>query len=503
MLLMRNFKKISFMAAGLGMVAIPAFAQEDAITVVLPEQVSNLDPCNATNSHVGRVVSQNITETLTRLNPEDGVPYALLATEWEQEDDLTWRFTLREDVTFQDGKQFDAAAAAYAIERLMNQEITCASRSKLSNLVMIPEVVGDYVLEVRTEIPMPILPTLMSLVMIVSPDTPMDENTNEPIGTGPYQLTDYTPEQVVLERFDDYWGKAPEIAQATYVWRSESALRAAMVQTGEADLAPVIAVQDATNPETDSAYLNAETTRFRIDLGVPPLDDVRVRKALNLAVDWEGLATLFGPGVLRASQMVIPGVLGHNPDIEPWSYDPEEARRLLEEARADGVPVDTELNVIARSGNYPNSQEATEAMTAMWADVGIQTRITTVDAAGWTEYLNKPFPEGRGASLLMQMHDNVTGDAVFTVPLSYRSDGQYSTVTDAELDALIAEAGAASGEERAALYQEVFRRVHDEIVAEVVMFHMVGYTRVGPRIDWEPTITTNSQIPLADISLNN
>jgi peptide/nickel transport system substrate-binding protein len=495
--------KLTLLASAMSVVAGPALAQESAITVVLPEQVSNLDPCNASNSHVGRVVTQNITETLTRLNPEEGEANPLLATEWEQVDELTWRFTLRDDVSFQDGNPFNAEAAAFAINRLMNQAITCASRSKLSNLVMIPEVIDEHVLEVRTEVPMPILPTLMSLVMMVSPDTPMDENTNEPVGTGPYQLADYTPEQVVLERFEGYWGDQPEVEQATYVWRSESALRAAMVETGEADLAPVIAIQDATNPETDFAYLNAETTRFRIDLGVPPLDDVRVRKALNLAIDWEGMATLFGPDVLRAAQMVIPGVLGHNAEIEPWPYDPDEARRLLEEARADGVPVDTELNVIARSGNYPNSQEATEAMVAMWSDVGIQSRITTVDAAGWTEYLNKPFPEDRGASLLMQMHDNVTGDAVFTVPLSYASDGQYSTVNDPEIDELIAQARAATGEERAELFGEVFRRVHDEIVAEVTMFHMVGYTRVGPRIDWEPTVTTNSQIPLADISLND
>ena len=70
---------------------------------------------------------------------------------------------------------------------------------------------------------------------------------------------------MVLDRFDGYWGKTPDIAKATYVWRAESSLRAAMVQTGEAQLTPAIAIQDANNPETDFSYLNSETTAIRID----------------------------------------------------------------------------------------------------------------------------------------------------------------------------------------------------------------------------------------------
>lgn len=494
--------RISLLASALSLAAGPVLAQQDEITIVLPEQVTSLEACDSSNSDVGRVISQNVTESLTRLDPETGVPLPVLATGWEQIDELTWRFDLREGVTFHDGAAFNAEAAAHAINRLMNQDITCRSRSKLSNLLMIPTVVDEYTLDIATEEPMPILPTLVSLAMIVSPNTPMDENTNEPVGTGPYVLSEFTPERVVLELSDNYWGEEPEIDKATYVWRSESALRAAMVETGEADLAPVIAMQDATNPETDYSYINAETTRFRVDTKVPPLDDVRVRKALNLAIDWDGLATLFGPGVIRASQLVAPSVLGHNPDIEPWPYDPDQARALLEEARADGVPVDTELNVIARSGNYPNSQEATEAMAAMWEQVGFNIGITTLDAAAWNEYLNKPYPEDAGASLLMHMHDNITGDAVFTAPLAYGSDGSYSTVANAELDEVLATAAGATGEERDALYQKAFRMIHDDIVADVVMFHMVGYTRVGPRLDWKPSLTTNSEIPLAEIGLN-
>jgi len=481
-----------------------ALAQADAtIRIVLPEQVSNLEPCNSSNSHVGRVVNRNITEGLTWMQPADSSVQPSLATAWDQVAPNRWRFTLREGVTFHDGAPFNAEAAAHAINRFQNRDVTCSTRSKLNNLVIRASAVDDHMLEVETDAPNPILPTLMSMVMIVSPNTPFGANTNDAVGTGPYVLDEFNTERVVLSRFDGYWGPPPAIAGATYVWRSESALRAAMVTTGEADLAPVIAVQDATDPKTDKAYLNSETTRFRIDLAMPPLDDIRVRKALNLAIEWDGLGTLFGPDALRASQMVVPGIVGHNADLTPWTYDPDQARALLAEARADGVPVDTELNIIVRSGNYPNSQEATEAMMAMWNEVGFKTRITVLDAAGWVEYLNKPYPENRGSSLLMQQHDNSIGDAVFTAPLSYHSDGQYSTVADPALDDLIERAVAASGDERADLFEEVFRYAQQEVVADVIQFHMVGYTRVGPRLDWTPSIVTNSQIALSEIGLND
>ena len=147
---------------------------------------------------------------------------------------------------------------------------------------------------------------------------------------------------------------------------SESSLRAAMVQTGEAQLTPAIAIQDATNPETDFSYLNSETTAIRIDTAQAPLDDVRIRKALNLAIDWQGMAELFGDDVLRASQMVVPGINGHDADLQAMGLRSGSGGETLAEAKADGVPVETEIKLIGRNGIYPNGNEAMEAMMTMW-----------------------------------------------------------------------------------------------------------------------------------------
>ena len=72
--------------------------------------------------------------------------------------------------------------------------------------------------------------------------------------------------------------------------------------------------------------------------------------------------TIFGEDVVPATQLVVPGINGHNPDLKPWPYDPEQAKALLAEAAADGVPVDNEIKLIGRNGIYPNATETREAI---------------------------------------------------------------------------------------------------------------------------------------------
>lgn len=471
------------------------------VTIVLPEQPANLEPCGTIITNVGQILSRNVVEPLTVIDAASGDPKPGLATEWTQTDPNTWRLKLREGVTFQDGASLNADAVKFSIERMTGGKLTCSNMAKFGSASLTVTAIDDLTVEIMSDKPQPILPTLLSVVMIVSPNTPVEKAVNDPVGTGPYKLAEFTPQTVVLEAFDGYWGDKPEIGKATYVWRSESSIRAAMVETGEADLTPSIAIQDATNPETDFAYLNSETTAIRIDAGFAPLDDVRIRKALNLAIDWEGLAQLFGQDIQRASQMVVKGINGYNDQLAPWGFDAEKARALIAEAKADGVAVDTEIELIGRNGIYPNGTEAMEAMMAMWQDVGLNVKLTMLDVNDWLRYLQKPFPEGRGANLLQMMHDNNKGDAAFSIPIFYTSGGNYSTLGDPALDKEIADAMASTGKDRTARFKAIFAKVHDDLAIDIPMFHMIGYTRVGPRLNWKPDITTNSEIPLANIGL--
>lgn len=486
-----------------------AFAQAaaiDTVTIVLPGGPDRLDPCETPRSVVGRIIKQNVVESLVELDYQNAVVKPRLATAWEQVSPTTWRFTLRDGVKFHDGTPFDSGAVVYSLERTLDPALTCITRTKyFGGIEITAKAVDPLTVEFTTKTPMPILPTLMAQLSIASTKTPKGEYTADPIGTGPYDFVSWTQgENVKIERFPGYWGEQPKIAGATYVWRSESSVAAAMVATGEADLAFSIAPQDATDPEMDKVYPNSDTAMFRLSDDIPPLNDIRVRKAINLAIDRQAfLGSIVSPEAKLATQQVGPNVLGYNPNLTPWPYDPEQAMKLIAEAKADGVPVDAELRMIGRPGMFANANEFVEASAEMLRGVGLNIKLDNLEMTQWLAMANKPFDADLGPNLLLTMHDNNAGDAAFTAFFKYHSDGRQSELHDAKLDALITEAGEAQGSEREKLYQEAFRYIYEDVVADVPLFHMVNYMRVGPRLDFTPTIANAVELQLSELALKS
>lgn len=477
----------------------PAFAQD--VKIVLNEEADVLEPCMATRSNVGRITMQNINETLTYLDIRGGTGLQpKLAESWSQNEDGSWRFVLRQGVTFSDGTTFDAKDVKHSFDRAMDPAITCEVPRYFGGMTVSAEVVDDYTIDFKADPVQPILPLLLTLLTIVPEETPV-EFIREPVGTGPFALTEWTPgQQIVLTARDDYWGDKPAVTTATYLFRADPAVRAAMVATGEADIAPSISALDATNAATDFSYLDSETVYMRPDTTIKPFDDVRVRKAVNMAIDREAfLGTLVPEGTLLATAVYPPPTLGWNPDVKVWAYDPDGAKALLEEAKADGVPVDTPITIVGRTANFPNNVEILEAIQQMLQDVGLTVEVKFYEVAEFEGIYSKPYPEGRGPQLVTAMHDNSKGDPSFSMYFKYASDGRQSGISDPKVDDLINRAQAATGDERAALWKELQAYLHDEVVADVLLFHMVSFSRVAERLDWAPTMATNSMLPLSDI----
>ena len=481
----------------------PALAQGSTdITVVLSEELDLVDPCMATRSNIGRVIMENISETMTELDVrgDEGLK-PRLATSWEDKGDGTWQFRLREGVTFSDGSAFDAGDVKHSLDRVFSDQITCESERYFGDTVLTTTVVDDNTIDIKAEPAQPILPLLMSLVTIVPAETPI-EFVRDPIGTGPYVMSEWVAGQYIqLQRRDDYWGEQPAVTSARYVFRADSAVRAAMVQAGEADIAPQITEVEATNPATDFTYPNSETVYLRIDQTVEPMGDVRVRQALNAAIDRDAfIGTILAHGTVLATAMVPPTTLGWNPNLKPPTYDSAKAKELLAAAAADGVNITAPIEVIARTENFPHVTELGEALVQMLNEVGFNASLKMVEVAEHEQYYSKPYPEGRPAQLVVAQHDNARGDPVFSMFFKYHSDGTQSGVSDPKMDELIEKASAATGDERAALWSELFAYLHEDVVADVMLFHMVGHSRVGERLDFTPTIATNSQLQLSEIS---
>jgi peptide/nickel transport system substrate-binding protein len=283
------------------------------------------------------------------------------------------------------------------------------------------------------------------------------------------------------------------------VWRSESSVRAAMIAKGEADMAASVDPVDAT-PENSVAYPNNETTALRLDGTQAPLDDIRVRKAIGLAMERQAIVdVLFDGNALPAAQLIPAGVVGYNDRLEPLRADPSAASELVAEAREDGVPVDRQITLVARNNQFPRVAETAEAMQYELGQIGLNVKILMLDTAAQLSYQLRPFPENVGPIAALVMHGNQAGDAAFTTSQYLRSDGPQSYFGTPELDGMIEAAGELSGQARQDAFAEIFAYQNEEVVQYAYLAHMRGLMGISPAVHYEPNPATGDELRLAEI----
>lgn len=479
-------------------------AGEKTVTIVTQASLPSVDSCQVQTGGTARVIKFNVVEALTEIDLERGGAKPLLATGWERLNPATWQFKLREGVKFHDGSPMSADAVLYSIKRALNKTLGCDALNRyFTNVEVTAEKVDDYTVNITTNPAQPILPTLMESVPIISMATPMDENTRDPIGTGPFIFTKWdTQVEILLDRNPNYWGQQPVVEQARYLWREDSFVRATMVKLGEADIAVAIADQHADNPETDISFYNSEMLRIQINTDQPPMNDVRVRKALNLALDRQGLiGVLVNKNMTAASQIIGPSTLGYDPDLKPYPYDPEQARQLLAAAKADGAPIERPMVMIAQAGNFPGADEVMEAFVAMWAEVGLKVEVRVLETGQFRASGRPPYDPNRSPTMRFSSHDNATGDAAVSILSKYHSSSYQVDVPSPEMDAMIEAAAAESDpESRRAQFQAILRTLHEDVVPEIWVYQNVATWRIGPRINYTPNAASAAAIKLSTIT---
>ena len=510
MTLKRGFTALGAAAIAAALLPLPAGAQmnDKWVTVVIPAEPPDLEGCYSSASVEGPFVKQNIVETLVEKESTTGKLKPRLALSWQQVDPNTWHFKLRPGVSFHDGSPFNAAAVKKSMDRVRGAGFVCRDNGKfLGDVKLETLVVDDLTVAFKTTDPEPIMPMRLAGVPVVGPNEPTDKKSLKPVGTGPYVFDSWHQgNHILLKRNDTYWGTKPVVEGARFIWRGESAVRAAMVQLGEADIAPTIALQDANDPKLDKPYLNSETSFFRIDATQKPLDDKRVRLALNYAIDREGIrSSLLSKDYLLSAQMTMPAIPGHNHELDKQHrpYDPNKAKQLLAEAKADGVDVGKEILLQGRPSSYPEAAEILEASLAMYTAVGFNMKLRQLEPGEYAKWNNKPFPDPRQPGLLQSQHDNAYGDPIFTFPYRYMCDDRNnSTMCDPALDKEIVRVRGLGGEERVQGWVKLAKVMYEDYVNEVFFYHMVANARVAARINWQPDVSTNSELRFETITFN-
>lgn len=472
------------------------------ITIGLSEEPRSLASWNA-YSNDGHPVLRNVEEALINRNPVTNELVGELATEWTQQPDLkTWRFTLREGVTFHDGSPFNAEAAAFGLNYVLNKESAFPMRTFLG-----PELnataVDEYTLDVTTEVPDPILPTRLYFVTIPSmkalQDSPDTWETN-PVGTGPYKFVAWNRGQdIQLEANDKWWGREDaeaahgsneQITDVTYVFRPETEVRASMVKTGEAQFVRWLTESQCEAAPKCEKGVGVETVLLRLDTPNPALADPRVREAISLAFDKSQIIDDIMGGGDIAAQIVGPSALGFNDSLEPYPLDVEKAKQLIADAKADGVPVDAPLVVAAREGFILRADESiqliAEALTAIGlTNVTSEMRETAKFEQAWTAGYDAITPE-RGL-IGLQQHGNELMDYSSSIEGYYACKGATSAFCDPELETMYAAANQLAGDPRDAALQDIAKWVYDRHIT-VPIGQPNFYFGLASNIDWKPRL---------------
>ena len=330
----------------------------------------------------------------------------------------------------------------------------------------------------------------------------MTEKVREPIGTGPYAIDDWEyGQKLFLKRNDTYWGEKPAFAKAEYQWRSEGSVRAAMITNDETDIAV-----SASAPRTAQATSASPSRTTR-----PPRCACRPPRRRSTTCGYARPSTT--PSTARASsrrcsaawdepasQLIPSGVVGYNDQLQLWPHDPDKAKQLIAEAKADGVPVDTQIRLIGRTAQFPNISETIEVLQSEFAEIGLNVKIEMMDTSNQLLYQLRPFPEGAGPYLLMIMHGNQAGDAAFTMDQYMLSDGPQAAYGTPEFDKKIQAAEALTGQQRQDAFAKLFAEEPQEIMQMAYIAHMKGILGKSARVDYTPNSATGDEMRLAEMT---
>lgn len=469
----------------------------------------SLDPQNLVETP-GERVMRNVYSRLFIIDDEMQ-PQPDLVTDYEQKDDLTWVFNLRDDVTFQNGDPLTAADVAFSLNRPSDDE------GLLEYLYWngIEEVtaVSDHTVEIKTREPMPTLIRLLAksggdiMPAAVIEEIGMEEFIKAPIGSGPYQIREWTPDdRIILDAYDDYFGGEPVWDEVEFRVIPEASTRIGELLTGGVDVITDIPPVDWDRLETeDSAeVVFGDTTRTMLMLlrnkeGWITADH-RVREAIDLAIDNEEITEGLFKGAAKPIRSRVPvGIFGANPDLQDtFVYDLDRAKELVKEVEAEtGAPI--ELNITAPNNRYPLDSDATQMIAQMLEEAGFTVKLEVLEGAAMSDaFGNNTFGEG----MIIGLADALL-DAKYSV--GHYLAGDPANVGRADYDnpkvnELLHEANTSMDQDlREKNYQEALKIIAEDR-AHVFLYQLPAAYGVSTRVDFEPRLDDRTYFN--DITLN-
>jgi len=456
---------VALVAAGCGR----AGSDRDAMTVAIGTDASTFDPHFCTDSAT-EVLNKNLYSNLVRFNAKmDIVPD--LATKWEvSADGLTWTFDLRDGVKFHDGTAFNAEAVKTSFERVLDEKNGSPRRSVLAMIKSI-EVVSPTKLRLTTSYPTGSLLQQLShpVGAIISPAAIAKygkDLSRNPVGTGPFKLTEWkSGDKIVMEKNTGYFDGAPQIGQLVWKIVPEDSARTMLIESGQADVVLRVPVADLERlrAKPDVSLLEGPTVMtmyVALNNARGPLKDVRVRQAINYAVDKESLAKNIVGGLGIVADAPISQSTWGYAKIGAYPFDRAKAKELLKQA---GYAKGLELELWTPVGRYLMDRQVAENLQAQLAEVGITAKIRPWEFQALMSEVKK----GQFDSVLLGWSPS-TGDADQGLyPVFHSSqfppNSNRAFYSNAQVDKLLIDARQATDPQtRLGLYRQAEKTIMDD-----------------------------------------
>lgn len=456
------------------------------LVIGFDDDLFTLDPADFSHRQTEAMLRQ-VYEGLSTYMPDRDIVLEL-AESIEAVDDVTYKVKVRQGVTFHDGTPLTAEDVAFSINRLVKEGAmagrTSQRRSLLGPTREAIAVDNDTVL-IKLDHPWPLFERFIPLQMIV-PHSVGDEYIDHPIGTGPFVFEEWVRgSHFTVVRNENYWGKKPQLDRVVFRIIEDASARVAALRAGEVDIATFIPVHEIPSLESAShlevvSVLGTRSYFLELNVNKPPFNDIRVRQAMNYAVDIDTIINVLYEGrATRIPFILSPQAFAYHDGLQKYPYDPAKAKKLLAEA---GYPngFEFELDVV------DIHRSRAEIYQAMLAQVGIRVKIRTWPNSGalkdaWWQAKKLPVEQQRDA--ILNDWGNSSLDPYDILIPKFHSDpyglgrGNYSGYANPEVDRLLESTlQATSDEER----RDAFMRVQEIIYHDVPMvFEFVPHEIYG------------------------
>jgi ABC-type transport system substrate-binding protein len=397
---------LSLVLAACGPADSGAPADDKTLTIASGTDIENMNIHLVTSSPSYSVL-EHIYESLFTMT-EEGVLQPLLAESLTSTGENTYELKLRQGVTFTDGTPFNADAVIANLAWVQNPDNGAPFAFLISQLVEY-EKVDDYTLTLVTQQPFAPLPAHLShgALAMISPaalEQGVDFLSANAVGTGPYLLKEWArDEAVVLERNPNYWGDAPKVGTVIFKVVKEDGARIIEIESGTVDVAvrvpPAEISRLQANPDIDVVVTpGLRTIYIFFNVTEPPFDDVRVRQAVNYAVDKQAIVSnLFNDAALVSSAPFAPPIFGYA-EQSVYARDIEKAKALLADA---GVEPGTEVKLYHPTGRYIQDALVADAVRASLREIGLEVRLETMEWPQYVPTVRKTKEEGNDVQFAM------------------------------------------------------------------------------------------------------